>query len=82
MGAVFYPNEFVQEVRKFATECGALLAFDEMQAGFGRTGKLFGYQHYGVEADLLLLWEGASSSLPLALVWVEVKSWIFLRLAQ
>ena len=67
-GAVFYPNEFVQEVRKFATECGALLAFDEMQAGFGRTGKLFGYQHYGVEADLLCCGKGASSSLPLALV--------------
>ncbi len=67
-GAVFYPEEFVQEVRKFATECGALLAFDEMQAGFGRTGKLFGYEHYGVEADLLCCGKGASSSLPLALV--------------
>ena len=67
-GAVFYPEEFVQEVRKFATECGALLAFDEMQAGFGRTGKLFGYQHYKVEADLLCCGKGASSSLPLALV--------------
>ena len=67
-GAVFYPIEFVQEVRKFTTECGALLAFDEMQAGFGRTGKLFGYQHYGVEADLLCCGKGASSSLPLALV--------------
>ena len=40
MGGRLLSNEFVQEVRKFATECGALLAFDEMQAGFGRTGKL------------------------------------------
>ena len=67
-GAVFYPEEFVQEVRKFTTECGALLAFDEMQAGFGRTGKLFGYQHYAVEADLLCCGKGASSGLPLAFV--------------
>ena len=67
-GAVFYPNEFVQEVERFAGECGALLAFDEMQAGFGRTGKLFGYMNYGVEPDLLCCGKGASSSLPLAMV--------------
>jgi 4-aminobutyrate aminotransferase-like enzyme len=45
-----------------------LVAFDEMQAGFGRTGKLFGYMHYGVEPDLLCCGKGASSGLPLALV--------------
>jgi 4-aminobutyrate aminotransferase / (S)-3-amino-2-methylpropionate transaminase / 5-aminovalerate transaminase len=67
-GAIFYPEEFVQEVQKFTDDCGALLAFDEMQAGFGRTGKLFGYQHYGVAADILCCGKGASSSLPLALV--------------
>jgi 4-aminobutyrate aminotransferase-like enzyme len=67
-GAVFYPSEFVQEVERFAQECGALLAFDEMQAGFGRTGKLFGYMHYGVEPDLLCCGKGASSSLPLSIV--------------
>ena len=39
-----------------------------MQAGFGRTGKLFGYMHYGVEPDLLCLGKGASSGLPLSVV--------------
>lgn len=67
-GAVFYPEEFVQEVERFARECGALLAFDEMQAGFGRTGELFGYMHYGVDPDLLCCGKGAGSSLPLAIV--------------
>ena len=67
-GAIFYPSEFVQEVAKFAQEVGALLAFDEMQSGFGRTGKLFGYMNYGVEPDLLCCGKGASSSLPLAIV--------------
>ena len=67
-GAVFYPKEFVQEVALFAKENNLLLTFDEMQAGFGRTGELFGYMNYGVEPNLLACGKGASSSLPLALV--------------
>jgi 4-aminobutyrate aminotransferase/(S)-3-amino-2-methylpropionate transaminase len=67
-GAVFYPAEFVQEAAAFAKENGLLLTFDEMQAGFGRTGELFGYMNYGVEPDLLACGKGAGSSLPLALV--------------
>lgn len=67
-GAVFYPKEFVQEVAAFAKENDLLLTFDEMQAGFGRTGELFGYMNYGVEPDLLACGKGASSSLPLAIV--------------
>lgn len=67
-GAVFYPPDFVQEVAAFAKENDLLLAFDEMQAGFGRTGELFGYIHYGVEPDLLCCGKGASSGFPLAVV--------------
>jgi len=67
-GAMFYPPEYVQEMIVFARENGMLVAFDEMQSGFGRTGKLFGYMHYGVEPDLLCCGKGASSGLPLALV--------------
>ncbi len=67
-GAIFYPDEFVQELVNFAHERGILVAFDEMQSGFGRTGKLFGYMHYGVEPDLLCCGKGASSGLPLAMV--------------
>ncbi len=67
-GAVFYPPQYVQAVEKFSRKHRLLLAFDEMQAGFGRTGKLFGYMHYGVEPDLICCGKGAGSSLPLALV--------------
>lgn len=67
-GAIFYPDEFVQEVVRYAHQNGMLVAFDEMQAGFGRTGELFGYMHYGVEPDLLCCGKGASSGLPLAIV--------------
>jgi 4-aminobutyrate aminotransferase / (S)-3-amino-2-methylpropionate transaminase / 5-aminovalerate transaminase len=67
-GAVFYPNEFVQELMIFAKKHNMLVSFDEMQAGFGRTGKLFGYEHYKVEPDILCCGKGASSGLPLAIV--------------
>jgi 4-aminobutyrate aminotransferase / (S)-3-amino-2-methylpropionate transaminase / 5-aminovalerate transaminase len=65
---IFYPKEFVQELVRYANQRGILVAFDEMQAGFGRTGKLFGYMHYDVEPDLLCCGKGASSGLPLAIV--------------
>ncbi len=72
-GAVFYPPAFVQAVTEFAHSHGMLVGFDEMQSGFGRTGKLFGYMHYGVEPDLLACGKGASSGLPLALVLGSAK---------
>ncbi|WP_246837740.1 aspartate aminotransferase family protein [Leptospira bouyouniensis] len=67
-GAIFYPKEFVQAVVEFAHQNDILVTFDEMQAGFGRTGKLFGYMHYDVEPDILCCGKGAASSLPLSLV--------------
>ena len=67
-GAVFYPKEFVQEVSLFAKENNLLLTFDEMQAGFGRTGEIFGYMNYKVVPDLIACGKGASSSLPLSIV--------------
>jgi len=66
--AVFYPPEFVKAVERFAKNHDILLCFDEMQAGFGRTGLLFGYMHYGVTPDLICCGKGASSSLPLSIV--------------
>lgn len=67
-GAIFYPPEYIGKIEEFARHHGMLITFDEMQSGFGRTGKLFGYMHYGVEPDLLCCGKGAGSSLPLSLV--------------
>ena len=66
--AAFYPEEFIDELFKFAKKHEILVTFDEMQSGFGRTGRLFGYEHYNVEPDILCCGKGASSSLPLSIV--------------
>lgn len=67
-GAVFYPKDYVQALAGFAQENNILVTFDDIQAGFGRTGKLFGYQHYEVEPDLLCCGKGISSGVPLSAV--------------
>ena len=55
-GGIFPANrEFLQGLRDLCDEAGALLVFDEVQCGLGRTGKLFGYQNFGVEPDILTL---------------------------
>jgi len=67
-GAIFFPPEYIQALCEFAKKYNALVTFDEIQGGFGRTGKLFAYQHYNVEPDLLCLGKGLSGSLPLSAV--------------
>jgi 4-aminobutyrate aminotransferase-like enzyme len=67
-GASFAPPEYVQTLARWCREHGALLIFDEIQAGFGRTGRLFGFEHYGVIPDLVCCGKGISSSLPLSAV--------------
>jgi 4-aminobutyrate aminotransferase-like enzyme len=65
-GAVFYPKEFVQEIEKICQKKNIILAFDEMQAGFARTGKKFGYEHYDVRADLIACGKAMGSGFPLS----------------
>ena len=67
-GPVFYPQDYVQALSRWSRDHGALLIFDEIQAGFGRTGKFLAYEHYGVVADLVCCGKGMSSSLPLSAV--------------
>lgn len=67
-GAIFYPGAYIKALVDFAKENDCLVTFDEIQGGFGRTGKLFVYQHYDVEPDLLCLGKALSGSLPLSAV--------------
>jgi acetylornithine/succinyldiaminopimelate/putrescine aminotransferase len=57
--------EWLQAVRKRCDETGALLIFDEIQAGMGRTGTLFAFEQYGVVPDILLLAKGFGGGMPL-----------------
>ncbi len=67
-GALPFPVDYMQSLREWADAHEILLIFDEIQTGFGRTGRLFAHEHYGVRADLLCVGKGVSSSLPLAAV--------------
>jgi 4-aminobutyrate aminotransferase-like enzyme len=64
----FYPKQYIQDLVKWAKENKILVCFDEIQSGFGRTGKLFAYQHYDVEPDLICVGKGLTSSLPMSAV--------------
>ena len=56
---------FLQQLRARCTEVGALLIFDEIQTGFGRTGSLFAFEQYGVVPDILLLAKGMGGGMPI-----------------
>jgi 4-aminobutyrate aminotransferase-like enzyme len=68
VGPDFMPLEYTRELAEFCREYDIVLAFDEVQAGFGRTGKMFGFEHYGVKPDLIACGKGISSSLPISAV--------------
>ena len=65
-GAIFYPNDYVKAVEKFCKKNKILLVFDEMQSGFGRTGKFFGFEHYKVSPDLICCGKGMGSGFPIS----------------
>ena len=66
--AMFFPKGYVKALRKFADRNKSLIMFDEVQAGFGRTGKLFANEYYGVRVDVICCGKGISGGLPLSAV--------------
>ena len=63
-------EDFLHGLRKLCTERGALLMFDEIQAGIGRTGKWFGHHHAGVQADAFSMAKGLGGGFPIGAIWV------------
>jgi 4-aminobutyrate aminotransferase / (S)-3-amino-2-methylpropionate transaminase / 5-aminovalerate transaminase len=65
-GFVVAPTEFVQGVREICDEHGIVFVVDEVQTGFGRTGKMWGIEHHGVEPDLMAVAKSIAAGLPLS----------------
>ncbi len=67
VGVAVPPDEYLPEVESLCRKYGILLHVDEVINGFGRTGKMFGFQHYGVSPDIVAIAKGISSAyLPIA----------------
>jgi 4-aminobutyrate aminotransferase / (S)-3-amino-2-methylpropionate transaminase / 5-aminovalerate transaminase len=67
-GPDFVPLEYAQQLEALCRNHDIVMVYDEVQSGFGRTGKMFCFQHYGVKPDLIACGKGISSSLPISAV--------------
>ena len=78
---VYVPDpDYLRAARQICDDAGALLVFDEVQTGFGRTGKWFGKEHSGVQPDIMTLAKALAGGLPMgALLAAESVSEAFLR---
>ncbi len=63
-GFILPKNDYLKKVRQRCSKVGALLILDEIQPGFGRTGKLFAFEHYDCIPDILVMGKGMASGLP------------------
>src|ERR1700742_1310718 len=72
-------DQFLQELRALTHEHGLLLIFDEIQTGVGRTGKLFHYEHAGIEPDIMTLGKGIGGGVPLAALLATDKASCFVH---
>jgi 4-aminobutyrate aminotransferase-like enzyme len=68
VGPDFLPVEYARELATFCRKHDIVLIMDEVQSGFGRTGKMFCFEHYGIQPDLIACGKGITSSLPLSAV--------------
>ena len=68
VGPDFMPVDYARQLERFCRDHDVVLTMDEVQAGFGRTGKMFTFEHYGIKPDLIACGKGISSSLPISAV--------------
>lgn len=72
-GYIVPPKNFHKKLRKLADENNAVVIMDEVQTGFGRTGKLYGSEHFGVEPEIISLAKSIASGIPMGAVVVSEK---------
>ncbi|MFL5751851.1 MAG: aspartate aminotransferase family protein [Bacteroidia bacterium] len=77
-GAIAGEKIFLEELRGKCAEKNVLLIFDEIQTGFGRSGKLFAFEHYGIVPDILLLAKGMGGGMPIGAFIASQKLMSFL----
>ena len=70
-GIIVPPDGFLQDVRKFCDEKGILLIFDEIQAGLGRTGRLWACEHWNTSPDIMCLAKGIAGGVPMGATLVR-----------
>lgn len=78
VGGIHFPTDsFLQLLSKKCKEVGALLILDEIQSGYGRTGKFFAHQFSGVQADLITIAKGMGNGFPIGglLIHPDIKPW-------
>ena len=78
VGGIQVPEEtFLHLAAKLCKEQGAMLILDEIQSGYGRTGKFFAHQHAGIRADLITIAKGMGNGFPVGgvLIHPDIKSW-------
>lgn len=78
VGGIRVPDPaFLQHLRKACDQAGALLILDEVQSGYGRTGRFFAHQHAGIKADLVTVAKGMGNGFPIGgvLISPDIKAW-------
>ena len=64
-GFLLPENDYLKKVKKRCEETGALLILDEVQPGFGRTGKMFGFEHFGISPDIVVMGKALGGGMPI-----------------